>query len=130
MMKRNFLSKLFGVAIGALILSAIFPIAAFGQGRWCAERSRRSSRLIVYQPRSYVAYQRRPYRSSIYANRGYYTSGYTYGYNYPYYSNRGYSYRYSQPYFAKRYTYSWANPTYVYRARRRSSGLRLAVRLR
>lgn len=128
-MKRNLLSKLWGATVCALILSAIFPIAAFGQGRSCAARSRRS-RLIVYQPRSYLVYQRRPYRSTVYDNRRYYASGYTYGYGQPYYDNRYYSYRNSQPYFANRYTYSWANPTYVYRTRRRQSGLRIGIRLR
>jgi hypothetical protein len=128
-MKRNLLSKLLGTIVCALILSAIFPIAVFGQGRSCAARSRRS-RLIVYQPRSYLAYQRRPYRSTVYDNRRYYASGYTNGYSQPYYDNRYYSYGNSQPYFANRYTYSWANPTYVYRTRHRQSGLRIGIRLR
>jgi hypothetical protein len=129
MMKRKILSKLLGAAVCALILSAIFPIAAFGQGRSCAARSRRG-RLIVYQPRSYLVYQARPYQSTVFDNRRYYASGYTYGYSQPYYGNGYYSYRYSQPYFANRYTYSWANPTYVYRARRHPSRLRIGIRLR
>jgi hypothetical protein len=127
MLKLNLLSKFFGAIVCAIILSVIFPIAAFGQGRSCSTRLRRS-RLIVYQPRSYLVYQRSPYRNPVYYNRRYYASGYTYGYSQPYYGDRYYSYRYSQPYFANRYTYSWANPTYVYRTRRQQNGLRIRLR--
>jgi hypothetical protein len=127
-MKPNLLAKLFGATGCALVLSAIFPIAALGQGRSCPTRFRRSSRSIVYQPRSYLVYQRRPYRRVVYDNQRYYASGYTYGYGQPYYRPRYYSYRYAQPYFANRYTYSWANPTYVYRTRTRPSVLRIRLR--
>lgn len=142
-MKSNLLSKMVQGAAGALIFSAIFPIAAMGQRRW-RDRSSRSRIVVVsnYQ-RPYVINERRPrysYRSSTYSTysypEGYYGNQYsTYGPAGSYYTNRYYSYRYSQPYFANRYTYAWANPTYRYdeswyRQRRRRSGLRLGIRLR
>src|SRR5260370_39495895 len=127
-MKSNILSKLFGVALCTLVLSAIFPVAAQGQRRWV-----RSRRVVIYnyQPRPYVIYQRGPYQSyGLYAytpgyrQRYYESRYYNYGYSQPYYTNRYYSYRYSQPCFANRHTYSWANPTYVYRTRPRHRGVR------
>jgi len=74
---------------------------AFGQSL-VVVRPRTRSRIVVYQPRPYVIYQRRP---SYYQN---------YDYGYPGYSTRYDSYRYTQPYFANPYTYSYANPTYRY----------------
>jgi hypothetical protein len=133
-MKSRFLSKLFHGAVGALVLSAIFPVAALGQRRWVGRPHR--SRIVVYnyQPRDYVIYQRRPYYSNGYS-RNYYGSDYgTYGTSQPYYNNRYYSYRYSQPYFANRSTYAWTNPSYRYdeswnRSHRRNR-LRVGIRLR
>ena len=151
-MKSILSSKMFHGAVCALVLSAIFPVAALGQRSWIVVRPHRS-RIVVYQPRPDVIYQRRPdygyrsytygypqsysYRSYTYSYpQSYYGSQYyTYGSSQPYYTNRDYSYRYSQPYFANRYAYSWANPTYRddayrYRQRYRGNGLRIGIRLR
>jgi hypothetical protein len=117
----------------ALIVLALAPAAAFAQRRW------HRSRAVVYQPQTYVIYQRRPtYRTYTYRTYGYPQSYYNtyysngYGYTEPYYASPFYAYRYTQPYFANRYTYSWANPTYRYdygdRPRHRRS--RLIVRWR
>ncbi len=64
-MKSRVLSKLFHGAVGALVLSAIFPVAALGQRRWVGRPHR--SRIVVYnyQPRPYVVGS-----SSITINRG------------------------------------------------------------
>src|SRR5229473_6563809 len=88
----------------AIVMMMFLPVDSFAQRRWVGERSPRS-RIVVYQPRSYLAYQRRPYYAYHYE---------TYNYPQPYYADQYYSYRYSQPYFANGYTYSWANPTYRY----------------
>jgi hypothetical protein len=132
-MKSRALSKLFHGAVGVLVLSAIFPVAALGQRRWAGRPHR--SRIFVYnyQPRPYVVYQRRSYYSNGYP-QNYYGGDYTYGTSQSY-SNGYYSYRYSQPYFANRYTYAWANPTYRYdeswyRQRHRRSGVRIGIRRR
>lgn len=133
-MKAKVLSKLFHGAVGALVLSAIFPVAALGQRRWVGRQHR--SRIVVYnyQPRPDVVYQRRPYYSNGYPRNYYGSEYYTYGTSQPYYSNRYYSYRYSQPYFANRSTYAWANPTSRYdeswNRRNRRNGLRVGIRLR
>ncbi|MDX6575876.1 MAG: hypothetical protein QOE96_1829 [Blastocatellia bacterium] len=137
-MKSRVFSKMFYGAVWALILSAIFPVAALGQRRWGNRQYR--SRTVIYQPRPYIIYQRRPtysYRSytNSYPQSYYGSEQYTYGSSQPYYTDRYYSYRYSQPYFANRRTYSWANPAYRYdeswyRQRHRRSGLRIGIRLR
>jgi hypothetical protein len=138
-MKATVLSKLFHGAVCALILSAIFPVAALGQRRW--ENRQHGGRIVVYNyQRPYVVYQRRPhfsYQSYAYGYpQGYYgTRSSTYSSSQPYYTNRYYSYRYSQPYFANRYSYAWANPTYSYdessyRQRHRRNGLQIGIRLR
>jgi hypothetical protein len=141
-MNSNLLSKSAQVAVGALILSVVLPVAALAQRRW-GERPQRGRIVVSNYQRSYVVYQRRPRysdRSYSYAAygypQGYYgTQQYTYGSSPPYYTNRYYSYGDSQPYFANRRTYSWANPTYRYdeswyRQRHRRSGLRIGIRLR
>ena len=74
----------------AIVMMMFLPVNSFAQRRWVVERSRRS-RIVAYQPRSYVVYQRRPYYSYRYE---------TYSYPQPYYTDQYYSYRYSQPYFA------------------------------
>jgi len=133
-MKSRVLSKLFHGAVGALVLSAIFPVAALGQRRWVGRPHR--SRIVVYnyQPRPYVVYQRRSYYSNGYPQNYFGNEYYTYGTSQPYYGNEYYSYRYSQPYFANRSTYAWANPTYRYdeswNRRHRRNGLRVGIRLR
>ncbi len=145
-MKSNLLSRMVQGAACALILSAIFPIAAMGQRRWRDRPSRNRIVVVSNYQRPYVINERRPrysYRSSTYSTygtysypQGYYGNQYsTYGSPGTYYTNRYYSYRYSQPYFANRYTYAWANPTYRYdeswyRQRHRRSGLRIGIRLR
>ncbi len=117
-------TKCFSIGIRAAMLAIVMmmflPINSFAQRRWAVVRSPRS-RIVVYQPRSDVVYQRRPYYTYRYETYSYpsryYTTGYdSYSYPSPYYSTGNYSYRYSQPYFANGYTYSWANPTYRYDA--------------
>src|SRR5207302_7900012 len=100
MQKSKTLSRILQAAVCALILTVMAPVA-FGQSL-VVVRPRARSRIVVYQPRPYVIYQRRP---------SYYQS---YDYGYPGYSSQYYSYRYTQPYFANPYTYSYANPTYRY----------------
>jgi len=103
-------TKCFSIGIRAAMLAILMmmflPINSFAQRRWVVVRSPRS-RIVVYQPRSDVVYQRRPYYTYRYETSSYPS---------PYYSTGNYSYRYSQPYFANGYTYSWANPTYRYDA--------------
>ena len=101
MQKSKPLSRILQAVICALVLTVMAPVVAFGQGL-VVVRPRTRSRIMVYQPRPYVIYQRRP---------SYYRS---YDYSYPGYSSQYYSYRYTQPYFANPYTYSYANPTYRY----------------
>src|SRR5258707_865432 len=81
----------------AIVMMMFLPVNSFAQRRWMVERSPRS-RIVVYQPRSYVVYQRRPYYTYRYE---------TYSYPQPYYT---------KPYFTNSYTYSWANATYRYEA--------------
>ena len=123
-----FRTKCFSIGIRAAILLIVMmmflPVNSFAQRRWVVERSPRS-RIMVYQPRPYVVYQRRPNYTYRYQ---------TYSYSQPYYANQ-YSYRYSQPYFANQYTYSWANPTYRYNdgsyyQRHRRNRVRIGVWLR
>ena len=103
-------TKFFSIGIRAAMLAIVMmmflPINSFAQRRWVVVRSPRS-RIVVYQPRSDVVYQRRPYYTYRYETYSYPSRYYTTGYD---------SYRYSQPYFANGYTYSWANPTYRYDA--------------
>ena len=119
MQKRKMLSRILQAGICALILTVMAPVVAFGQGLVIV-RPRTRSRIVVYQPRPYVIYQRRPS----------YNRSYDYSYSYPGYSSGYYSYRNTQPYFANPYTYSYANPTYRYyesgyRPRHRHSGFRI-----
>src|SRR6266404_9335116 len=116
MQKSKTLSRILQATVCALILTVMAPVA-FGQGL-VVVRPRTRNRIVVYQPRPYVIYQRRP---------SYYRS---YDYSYPGYSSQYYSYRYTQPYFANPYTYSYANPTYRYneygyRPRQRHSRFRV-----
>jgi hypothetical protein len=117
-----------GLILAAIIMTLV-PVSAFAQRRW--ERSRHRSRVVVYQPRPYVIYQRQPY----YNYR-------TYSYQAPYYSGSYYSssyyspytYNYSRPYRLNQY--SWRSPRYRYynyygdRYRQRRSGLRIRFSLR
>ena len=125
-----FRTKCFSIGIRAAMLAIVMmmflPANSFAQRRrWVAERSSRS-RIVVYQPRPYVVYQRQPNYTYRYQ---------TYSYPQSYYTNQYYSYRSSQPYFANRYTYSWANPTYRYNdgrsyQRHRRNRVRVGVWLR
>ena len=103
MQKRKMLSRILQAGICALILTVMAPVVAFGQGLVIV-RPRTRSRIVVYQPRPYVIYQRQPS----------YNRSYDYSNSYPGYSSGYYSYRNTQPYFANPYTYSYANPTYRY----------------
>src|SRR6266480_418711 len=123
-----FRTKCFSIGIRAamllIVMMMFLPINSFAQRRWVVERSPRS-RIMVYQPRPYVVYQRRPSYTYRYQ---------TYSYPQSYYADQ-YSYRYSQPYFANRYAYSWANPTYSYDdgsyyRRQRHNRVRIGVWLR
>ena len=131
--------SIFGRVAGlALLLVLFLPIATHAQRR-------HRSRIVIYQNRPYVVYQRRPvygyryntytystpyysrsYYSTPYYSRSYYSTPYysTYSYD-PYYASRYYGYGYSQPYYTDRYTY--AEPGYryynVYRPRYRRSGI-------
>lgn len=128
--------------VGRLALLACFgmmllPATAFAQRRWVVTRPHRN-RVVIYQPRPQVIYQRRPVYSYRYN---------AYGYSQPYYSTQYYSDVYSQPYYTDRY-YSnvyarpyygsrrvWASPSYGsgyygYQPRSRRSGLRIGIRLR
>lgn len=133
-MKSHVFSKMLYAVIGAVVLSAVAPVAALGQRRWIVVRPQRS-RVVIYNRQAPVIYQR-SYRSNTYSYpQGYYGNQYyTYGNSQPYYSNQYYSYRYSQPYFANPYTYSYANPAsgynegYQYRTRHRHSGVRIRMR--
>jgi hypothetical protein len=116
-MKSKVLRGLLVGSAGVLVLSALFPLTALGQGRLVVIRPTR--RVVVYNYRQpYVAYRRSPYY-------GYRTYGTTYR---PYYYNQ-YSYRSSQPYFANRYTYAWANPTYSYSGARSCGNRRTNLRV-
>jgi hypothetical protein len=132
-MKSKGFSKLVYGALGAVVLSAIFPVVALGQRRWVVVRPHRS-RVVIYNRPAPVIYQR-SYRTYTYGYpRTYYGNGYNYGYAQPSSASGFYSYRYSQPYFANPYTYSYANPTYRYyegyrvRPRHRHNGVRLRLR--
>lgn len=136
-MKKAQLSVASRVLATAAFVMLVWPATTFAQRRWVTVRPHRS-RVIVYQPRSYVVYQRRPsysYRTYSAYPQGYYNGYYPGAYSQPYYSRRYYSNQYSQPYFANRYSYSWANPTYRYYGdryyrRQRRSGLNIRIGLR
>ena len=134
-MQRKRFSIMTRALVAALFLLTLPPVSLFAQGKWIVVRPRRS-RVVVYQPRPYVIYQRLDYSYRYSYPQSYYTNGYdSYGYSQPYYTNQYYSYQYSQPYFANRYAYSWGNPTYGYgytenyrRHRRNGVSLRLILR--
>ena len=61
-MKKYYVSRVFGLLLGALLLSLIVPLAASGQGRWYRGRSHNRQIVIsTYRPRPYVLYRTRPY---------------------------------------------------------------------
>jgi hypothetical protein len=138
MLKAKSWSRIFWTAICFLVFSVFLPLSVSGQRRWVTVRPHRS-RIVVYQPRPYVVYQRRPnysYRSYSYGySQPYYTNRYySSGYSQPYYTNQYYSYGYSQPYYTNRSTYSYGNPTYYYegyryRPQRRHNRFRVSIRL-
>src|SRR2546423_1810838 len=122
----------------ALFVVVLLPLTTFAQRRWVVVRPRRS-RVVVYQPRSYVTYQQPYYSRQTYSygyQQPYYpTQYYSYGYQQPYYSNGYYSYGYTQPQYVNRYAYSSVYPAYdygyrTYRPRYRRSTIRIGIRLR
>ena len=118
-MDRRFVSLFGRVALLALLGIILLPVTAFAQRTWVVRRPQRN-RVVIYQPRPDVIYQRRPaysYRYNTYRySEPYYSSQYySYGYSQPYYANQSYSYRYYQPYTVNRYDYAWSNPSYRYR---------------
>lgn len=142
-MKRSSVLFLGRLACLTLLLMLVLPVATYAQRR-------HRSRVVIYQPRSYVIYQQRPvyrYRTYSYSSdyypysSQYYSSSYSqpyysssYSYN-PSYVTRYYNYGYRQPYYVNRYT--WAAPAYRsnyydygYRPRYRRSGFRIGINLR
>jgi hypothetical protein len=118
-MNRRIFSLFGRVALLALLGLILLPVTAFAQRTWVVRRPQRN-RVVIYQPRPYGIYQRRPvysyrYNTYRYNEPHYATRYYSNGYSQPYYANQYYSYRYSQPYFANRYGYAWSNPSYRYR---------------
>ncbi len=120
-------------AIAALFVLMILPVTTFAQRRWGTRPYR--SRIVIYQPRPYVIYQRRPaytYRYNTYSQPYYANQYYSYGYSQPYYANQYYYNGYTQPYVVNRYAYS---PGYrysynTYRPRYQRNRFRVGIRLR
>src|ERR1044072_755634 len=105
-MNRRTVSTLGRVSVLAFFVLLILPVSTFAQRRWGARPQR--SRIVIYQPRPYVIYQRRPaytYRYNTYS-QPYYSNQYYSGYSQPYYSNQYYSSGYTRPYVVNRYAYS------------------------
>ena len=129
-MQKNSLSITRALLVAVFVVM-LLPLTSFAQRRWVVVRPRRS-RIVVYQPRSYITYQPR------YSSRQYYSypqQSFAYSYSQPYYSNGYYSYGYTQPYYVNRYTYSQVYPTYnyrysEYRPRYRRSRIRVGIWLR
>src|SRR5205807_4051114 len=73
----------------ALFVLVLAPVSTFAQRRWVVVRPHRS-RVVIYQPRPYVVYQRPryTYRTDTY--------GYPQSYDSAYYSN---GYGYTEPYY-------------------------------
>jgi hypothetical protein len=132
-MNRTSVSTLGRAAFLALFVLMILPVTTFAQRRWVARPYR--NRVVIYQPRPSLIYQRRPaytYRYNTYSQPYYSNQYYSYGYSQPYYSNQDYSYGYSQPYLVNRYAYS---PAYrysydTYRPRYHRNRFRIGIRLR
>lgn len=121
-MQRKGFSLVTRALLVAVFLLTLLPVSVFAQRRWVVERPRHS-RVVVYQPRPYVIYQR-PYYASRY-----------YSYQQPYYNTGYYSYGYSQPDYMNRYAYSPVYRTYSYgyreyRPRYRRSRVRVGIWLR
>jgi hypothetical protein len=136
-MNRGSVSTLGRAALMALFVLMILPLTAFAQRRWTSRPHR--SRIVIYQPRPYVVYQRRPAytsRYNTYSQPYYSTQYYSSGYSQPYYANQYYSYgytrAYTRPYVVNRYAYSqgyqYSNNTY--RPRYHRSRFRVGIRLR
>ncbi len=138
-MNRRIVSLFGRIALLALLGMIVLPVTAFAQRAWVVRRPHRN-RVVIYQPRPNVIYQRRPvynyrYSNYRYSEPYYATQYYSYRYSQPYYGNQYYSYPYSQPYFANRYAYARSYPSYRYRfdgyqPRYRRSGFRVGIRLR
>lgn len=97
------------VLLIALVVMAL-PVTVFAQRRWVVVRPRRS-RVVIYQPRSSVIYQRSSVNPYYGSTQPYYRTQYSYGYQQPYYGTN-YSYPYTQPSYGNRYVYSGVSPRY------------------
>ena len=133
-MNRKICSLTGRIALLAFLGMMLLPVTAFGQRRWRPYRNR----VVIYQPRPPVIYQRRPvyryrYDNYRYAQPYYSTQYYSNGYTQPYYTNRYYSDRYSRSYYVNRYGRSsprYRDSYYGYQPRYRRSGLSMGIRLR
>jgi len=118
-MQRKRFSLVTRALLVAVFLLTLLPMSVLAQRRWVVVRPRRS-RIVVYQPRSYVTYQQPYYARQYYTPQPYYNTGYS---------------SYSQPYYVNRYAYSSVYPTYgygyrEYRPRYRRSRVRVGIWLR
>jgi hypothetical protein len=112
-MNKRFRSIATRAAVLAFLTMMLLPITVSAQRRW-GNRSYRN-RVVIYQPRPYVIYQRRPAYTYRYNTRGYSqpyysTQYYSNGYSQPYYEDRYYSNVYTRPYYVNRY--AWSSPSY------------------
>src|SRR4051812_12796081 len=135
-MRRSRISSRGRIAGLALLVMFFLPMATYAQRRWVVTQPRRN-RVVIYQPRPYVIYQRSAARyryTQPYYNYGYSQPYYSNSYSYnPYYTNRNYSYGYSRPYYGSQYTYvepGYRYNNYAYRQRYRRDGITLGIRLR
>ena len=135
-MKRKNVSILGRTALAALWALLMLPVMTLAQRRWVVVRPHRN-RVVIYQPRPYMTYQRRPvynYGYATYSQPYYSNQYYSYdGYSQPYYTNQYYSYGYTQPYYVNRYAYSdpyYRSNYYGYQPRYRRSRIRFGIRLR
>jgi hypothetical protein len=134
-MKRKSVSILGRTALVAFFALLILPVTTFAQRRWVVVRPHRN-RVVVYQPRPYVNYQRQPvysYGYTTYSQPYYANQYYSSGYSQPYYTNQYYSYGYTQPYYVNRYAYAdpyYRSNYYGSYPRYRRSRFRIGIRLR
>lgn len=136
-MKRQIVSTLGRIALPAFLVMVFLPVSTFAQRRWVVVRPHRN-RVVIYQPRPDVIYQRQPaysyrYNTDGYSQPYYSTQYYSNGYNQPYYTSQYYSSGYTQPYYVN--PYAGANSNYRYRyygyqPRYRSNGFGVRIRLR
>jgi hypothetical protein len=134
-MKRGSVSTLVRIALPALFVMMFLPVSTFAQRTWVVRRPHRN-RVVIYQPRPSVIYQRRPaysYRYNTYSQPYYSTQYYSNGYYQPSYTNQYYSNVYTQPYYGNGYAWSNSNDRYRYygyQPRYRRNGFGIRIRLR